>query len=299
MGRAVAACPKTHYVHEPFNSKYPVAATSFRKYPFWRPCESSQDDEDSLRKLDNIFKARPGIPSVARSDWSSPKFTMHRILRTAIPSLAPRLKRNFVLKDPLAVCSTDVLAKRYDMKVVILVRDPVEVVSSVRRYGWSILPSRFIGQESLSPFIDDGIRSKVEKLEPDSCFEDRIAMVAYSWLITHRLLEHVIPKIDCVEVVSHADLTKDPMRVVNSVVERLGMDFSGSRMRFLDEHCKQSAIKGQGSLPHPGDVRRTVGAINSKTEDMDEKIVGIIRAIAGESGDVVARLQRRNAEVQP
>ena len=282
VGRTISAGRGFSYVHEPFNSKWPALGTKFRAFPFWRPDEESKDDMALLCKLQSVFGFIPSIPDIRHADWSRPVFSLKRMARTVFPPCGPIFKPHVVLKDPLAVCATDILIRRFDMKAIVMFRDPVEIAASIHKYGWRLNPERFTGQATMAAWMDDETQREMDTLDPDDR-SSHVLLTAHAWNLVHRLLASKTRSSETVMYVRHSDLIKSPKEVIGRILEWLGIADDPARRKFVEDHCRREEIKGQSETPDILDVRRNL----SKGTRVSEKIlrsdeIAGIRSITGD-----------------
>jgi hypothetical protein len=123
VGKVLAASPSVGYIHEPFNLTHrPGICTA--KFPYWFTYinEENQAPYPYYEPLNNTLAFRfdiaaelPAIQSmrhVGRMLKNYKKFSLFRY-RNAIP---------YLMKDPIALFSTEWLATTFDMHVIVLIR---------------------------------------------------------------------------------------------------------------------------------------------------------------------------------
>lgn len=294
MGRGLSAGRGVHYVEEPFNSRWPSPGTGFRAHSFWRPDPDSDEDLRRLHKLDTLFSPKPAWPEVKLGDWARPSFTLRRLVKTILPSPLRMLKKSVLVKDPLAVCSADILARRYGLKVIVMIREPLDVIASIARYGWRVRPDRFTRQSSLRRFLEGGFCEAFDVLAEQDGDHSRVLASACSWHAVHRILAATIPDIQSVKLVRHSDVIRDPQSTLAEVLDWLEVDIDSGHRRFIDTNCREHAIRGQSTIPAPDDIRRNTGSFTSGGGDaLPEETRSAIRGIVGDLDAVVEELQSR------
>ena len=281
VGRAIASTPGVHYVHEPFNEEWPAVGTSFRVHPFWRPDEDCEKDMGHLGRLDSVFGFRPSVPTFSRGDWSRPRFALKRAVRSMVPPLGPLYKKHLVFKDPLAICAADILAKRYRMRTIVMFRDPLGVVASIRRYGWRINPDHITHQPQLRREVGEDMVDTMEAIAAGDSETREAELIAQTWLISSKLLENRLSPGNDVIYIRHADLIRDPDHVIEKVVDWLALDEGHrARKRFLDRHCRGTSTSALGSIRRPTDLNRMGSSdFGCYSDDLNDREIESVRSI--------------------
>ena len=193
----------------------------------------------------------------------------------------------------MAVCSADLIARRFDAKVILMVREPTEVMASIRRYGWSLNSSSFIDQPSIAKFKTPDEHEQLQRLAEKSPDEAFATMAGLIWRIVHRLLEQTLADTPDVMIVNHRDLIADPNTVLNDVLEFLKLPKTKMHERFLEEHCLKTMAADSTKIPSPTDIRRPLNDATDHNrgvltvKDLDE-----IRSITGSCSERVMALRK-------
>src|SRR5947209_3599913 len=134
VGKMLAASPCVGYIHEPFNLTHrPGICTA--TFPYWFTYITEENEApyfEALKKtLAFHFDIRAELPAlqsfrhVGRMLKNYKNFSLYRF-QHATP----------LVKDPIALFSSEWLAQRFDMNVVVLIRHPAAFTSSIKRLNW-------------------------------------------------------------------------------------------------------------------------------------------------------------------
>ena len=122
------------YITEPFNPKY-QPGWIVERFPYKSLYICDENEREFARPIDAVMRMRyPFLRNAARvrnlrQGW--------RLLRDWRRSATHRIKGvRPLIKDPYALFSAEWLARRYDMRVVVMVRHPAGFVSSIKRLNW-------------------------------------------------------------------------------------------------------------------------------------------------------------------
>ena len=155
IGKMIAASPIIGYINEPFGLLRHSGICGI-PHRYWYPYISRHNEELFFQPVNKMLAYEFNWSSAIRgirkprdirrtvTDWNSLKK-----LRTA--------NTRALIKDPNAIFCAEWLAKAFDMNVVIVVRHPGAVASSLKQLGWlqyisDLLRQTSLVQDHLGPF---------------------------------------------------------------------------------------------------------------------------------------------------
>ena len=184
VGRTLAHGRSAAYVSEPFNPSHPPCACGVRVEHHYTYVSEHNSD---------VFEAHMThlLAKLSRVDMvNALRGTVRERRSIHARRMLARLMANRVLvKDPLAVFSSEWLASTFDMDVVAVIRHPAAVVNSYLELGWTHDFSQFLAQTELmeehlhpfAPLIEQFTRSEQEPID----------QAALLWkLIYHKVLDY-------------------------------------------------------------------------------------------------------------
>ena len=235
VGKMLAATPQVGYIHEPFNLRHrPGICTA--TFPCWFTYITEANEALYYEPLKNTFAFRFSIkaelsamhsPRVVRRMLENYKnFALYR-LRHAAP----------LIKDPLALCSAEWLAKRFDMNVVVLIRHPAAFTSSIRRLNWRHNFAHFLNQpllmrDYLAPFEAD-IRAFAQKEH------EILDQATLLWRIIHHLISHYQAKHQDWLFLRHEDLSAAPVPYFKYLYQHLHLTFSSRVQKVIEAYSSE------------------------------------------------------------
>lgn len=248
-GRVLSASSQLYYLHEPFNLSVGPRVCDV-EFPFWYMYICSDNEADYVQALRRCLSFRY---------VHSHRMPLARSLRTLLSnfreSLGFRLERRTsraLMKDPVAVFSTEWLAERFDMQVIVMVRHPAAVASSHRQFGWRLDYSALLRQDLLFRDHLEPFRGEVEAFLR-SGKEDLLDNAALMW----KLMQSVL--LDCRErhpewkFVRHEDLSVDPPAGFRGLAEHLGISYDKDIQAAVERTTRAS---DQGRPLEVSNVRR-------------------------------------------
>jgi hypothetical protein len=131
-----------------------------------------------------------------------------------------------LLKDPFAVFSAGWFAERLGCQVVLVVRHPAAVVSSLVRLGWpfdlgDLLHQPLLMRDWLEPF-----RADLENAIRDG--ESVVARASLLWSMVYSVVGRLAADRPNLVVVRHEDLSLDPEWGFRQLYQELGLAFNNS-----------------------------------------------------------------------
>ena len=159
------------------------------------------------------------LADLARMRLGSPRDPFRIARRWGDFFLGRAQRRRVLIKDPFAVFSIDWFARRLGCQVVVVVRHPVAVVSSLKRLGFVFEFENLLRQPSL---MDGRLRRFRPAIEASlESGDDVIGQGSLLWRIIYDSLEPAN-----VRIVRHEDLSLDPVAKCAQLYAELGLEFT-------------------------------------------------------------------------
>lgn len=222
MGRMLAAAPNVAYLYEPFNIDNRISNNAI-KYKYWFKFISKQNEAAYLPAFRNVLDYNYPL-STNIQKIQEPRDAA-KIVKNQSLSLYNKLKNNRPLvKDPIALFSSEWLAETFDMDVLVMIRHPAAFCSSLKLQGWNFNFENFLDQPLLmeaylSNFeeeIRDHIKVKREPVEQAilmwNCFYHAVSIFQArhpDWLF-----------------VRHEDISLEPVAGFKDLYEKLKLEFT-------------------------------------------------------------------------
>jgi hypothetical protein len=155
--------------------------------------------------------------------------------------------RRPLVKEPHAVFSAAWFAQRLEADVVVMVREPLAVVSSWKRLGWSfdfpnLLEQRDLMQDWLAPFEAE----MVAALSPERNLVDRVALL---WRVIYSVVAD--ERFPSARLVRHEDISLDPVREYAHLYESLGLAFTDGVAKIVEaSSSSENPPETQIEKPH-------------------------------------------------
>jgi hypothetical protein len=223
LGEIFNSNPKVKYCFQPLFSY---------RFKDFLTADSSYDDLnfffDLLSQTDDEFVCQFG----ARAKGFLPKFEKSDIASSVVYK---EVRYHHLIEH---LCNLD-----QDLKMVLLVRDPIEVINS-----WINAPKEFHPSWDLQEeLFTAGLKNQGKK-------ENFYGLNA--WISITMLFEYLAETYpNQVNLIRYSDLTKDPIRIVKNLFEFCALDYSQSTEIFLQESIEKrvegtySVFKGKHRAP--------------------------------------------------
>lgn len=221
-GRMFALAPEAAYIHEPLNLNHdPGLFTAQTHYWFTYICKENEADflpafqntlklqYDLVHRL-RVKKSLRGIRSALTEHFSFARYRHeHRVP---------------LLKDPIALFSSEWLASTFDMNVVILIRHPAAIAGSLRAKNWQHPFSHFLSQPLL---IRDHLTSFHDEISQYAVHPpDLLDQAALLWKIIYSVVLKFQKDYPNWIFIRHEDLARDPLAQFRNLYDRLGLTFT-------------------------------------------------------------------------
>lgn len=199
LGTVLAAHEEAAYIHEPLNvSDGPEVMRAAVRHSYTYICRANQ--REFLPRFRAVLaagcQAEECYKAHVRHAWT-------------------------LIKDPFAVFSVGWFAAALGCRSVITVRQPVSVVSSLKRLGWRfdhrhLLDQRYLMRDWLAPY-----RAEMEAMiaRPD----DVIGQGCLLWRMVYRTVAQLRERVPETIVVRHEDLSLAPWSGYYGLLHKLGI----------------------------------------------------------------------------
>jgi Sulfotransferase family len=216
------------HVNEPFNRRHPPGLTpGILRVPPPRAYQhvGPHNEAEHLAGFRDMLDLRYGLAAELRANHG-----VYDLVKAAKYQAAFVLGRARGLRplidDPYMVFAAEWLAERLDCRVVMLVRHPAGIVSSLKRIGdgWAdnlpdIASQPELVRRYLSSYATELERAAGQPLDP-------VAHGALLWLLIHSAIAQQVARHPEFIVVRYEDLAGDPLPQFRDLYGRLGLDFN-------------------------------------------------------------------------
>jgi sulfotransferase family protein len=219
-------------VGEPLNILYRQTILR-RRAKHWYTYITQANEDDYLPYYRDAvsFKTHP-IDDIKRARLTSPRDPIRLPTRWMSFLLGRVQDRRLLIKDPFAVFSIEWFVERLDFQVMVIVRHPVAVVSSLKRLGFTFDFNDLLRQPLLMADHLDPFRSEIEAMaaRPD----DVIGQGALLWKIIYSNID-TIRRSGLFQLVRHEDLSRNPVEEFASLFENVGQPFTEAARREIEQ----------------------------------------------------------------
>jgi hypothetical protein len=225
VGRILAASGKVGYVNEPFNLA--VSPGSFRvPAEHWYTYVTAENEGDVLPALTPALTLQ--YPLARELGRCRNRTDLLHTLRSW-RAWARRRGQRPLIKEPHAVFSAEWFARRLDSQIVVMIRDPLAVVSSWKRLGWTVdfgdlLDQPLLMRDWLEPFEREMSLAR-------SASWSLVEQVALLW----RLIYSVVAdeRYPHVYLLRHEDLSRDPVGEYAKLYDALDLTFDDAVLKAV------------------------------------------------------------------
>jgi sulfotransferase family protein len=281
------------HVNEPFNRRHPPGLTPGILHvppPLAYQHVGAHNEAEHLDGFRNMVELRYDLVAELRTNHSVYDLAKAAKYLTAFTYGRARGMRTLI-DDPYMVFAAEWLADRLDCRVVMLVRHPAGIVSSLKRIGagWADnLPDiaaqpELIGRY-LRAYIDDIVRAAHEPLDP-------IEHGALLWLLIHSAIAQQLDRHPEFVLVRYEDLATDPENGFRELYERLDLPWTGR----AEKTVREGSMAGPAARNNPWG---RVGLGRTAYQPMDSKANAWAwrRRLAADEANAVIEATRPVAE---
>ncbi|MGH3601951.1 MAG: sulfotransferase [Pseudonocardiaceae bacterium] len=210
VGKMLELSNAVVYVNEPLNPQHPPGHSpgvldARVTHRFQYIC--ADNEQDWLPAFRRTAALRYGLRAELRRNRSA--YDLARMVKYLTAFRTGRAAgRRALFDDPFAVLSAAWFTERLDAAGVVLIRDPVALVGSWRRLGWTVyfhelLEQPLLMRDLLGPY-DERMRALVGS-------EDDVAKIALLWCAVYDALGRLCAENPALHLVQYESLATDPV----------------------------------------------------------------------------------------
>lgn len=265
IGNMLSQEPGMAYIHEPFN---PIR--SFRtdvkpgvctaEFKYWFTYINKHNEDKYLHDIDRTLNYQYGLISGLKAVHSFEDYK--DLLQIYIRSFTLRKKNTRpLIKDPIAIFSTEWLAMRYDMNVIILIRHPAAFANSLLQHNFFHPFSHFILQpelmeEKLAPFQDE-IISHAQSIK------DILNQAILLWRIIYYTVYQYQTKFPEWIFIRYEDITASPVTEIKQICENTNIRYTKKLEQRIIQQFKPNAYGWKRTLS-----KKQIETIKAETSDI-------------------------------
>jgi len=242
--------PRVGYINEPFNPTHQPGICSC-VFPRWYQYVHDGNARDYVPGLAATvrfrydlaaqLRRRPGrtsMEALLRDSWN---FTLAR-MRHARP----------LLKDPIAVFSSDWLARTFGAVVVVLVRHPAAFAASVKRLSWTFPFQDLLAQDALMRDHLAGFKDELHDRAAGP--RDPVDDATLMWRLVHSVLFRFGHEHPEWLFIRQEDLARQPAEGFSQLFDRLDLPHDDRIERTIGWYSSGRLEEEAGAAE--GDIRR-------------------------------------------
>ena len=234
VGRMIAEAPGMVYIHEPFSvSDPPGRGICNSEFKYWFTYITRENEADFYQPLKNMLELRYDLAGALKSITSVKNFKQLKAEHGEFRKYG-RQGSTPLLKDPFAFFSSEWMAERFDMIVIVVIRHPAAFVSSIKKLSWSHPFSHFLEQPLLLQHLLYPFESEIrEYAAREHDFVDQAILL---WRLFHyTVLNYQRDHKDWI-FVRHEDLSRDPVHGFKNLFSRLNLEFSADVQQVIETY---------------------------------------------------------------
>jgi hypothetical protein len=240
VGKMLAADALTAYISEPLNMLH-RPGVFHAKVPHWYQYVCEENEDKYLLAFQELLDFDYHLWDEIRSLRSRRDFLrMGRDFAIFYNGLMRG--QRVLIKDPFAVFSVLWFVKKLDCKIIITVRHPAAVTSSLKRLNWpfefqDLLDQPLLMRDQLEPY-----RDQMQAIKAG----DVIGQSALLWNLIYRSVHSAHQQNPKFIIVRHEDLSRDPVSGYRNLYALLGLDFTPRVQKII---LNSSSSENPAELP--------------------------------------------------
>jgi hypothetical protein len=237
----LALAPRMGYIHEPFNpQRWPGWLR--KPPPHWYLFISKENEAEYEGMVRDVLSFRYPILNITAA------MDLRHVAQMAAEwplSISYRLRQaRPLVKDPIALLSSEWLAERFGMQVVVMIRHPAAFAGSLKRLKWRFDFENWRDQPLL---VRDLIGPYEEAISRYAAREhDIVDQAILMWNVLHHTIKAFRERHPEWIFVRHEDLSEEPLRGFRDLFDRLDLVWDRTAE---DAVIRFSTDRARGEVP--------------------------------------------------
>ncbi|MDQ4143721.1 MAG: sulfotransferase [Actinomycetota bacterium] len=239
VGRMLDLSGDTGYIHEPF---LPTRSPGWipRPLPHWFMYITEDNEDEYLGAVEGLVRFRYPLGKSLKGVRDLRHLGLQAVEMTNSIRYRRRRKRALI-KDPLALFSSEWLARRFGMEVVVMIRSPLAFVSSIKRLNWGFDYERhWLAQELL---MRDLLGHRAEEFRDYEGEIDLVGEGIVMWNAIYDVVARFRERHPEWHYVIYEELAKDPVPGFRSLYSALDLPWNEAVREGIAAHSRSDNPK--------------------------------------------------------
>jgi hypothetical protein len=221
VGRMLDRSPEVGYINEPFNPTHQPGIFAC-VFPRWYQYLRVDEPNACASALSAMLSFRYAPRAQLRGGLN--RFTLEALVRDGWNFTVSRARRvRPLVKDPIAVFSSDWFSRTYRADIVFMVRHPAPFAASVKRLGWTFPFEDLLAQDAL---MQDHLGGFEAELGAAMRAPDPVDHASLMWRLVYTVARSFERAHPSWAFLRHEDLARDPSEGFAALFRRLGLTFT-------------------------------------------------------------------------
>jgi hypothetical protein len=228
IGKVIASSPQMLYIHEPFNIGIQRKNSPLK---YWNECITEGTPMRKQKKVLDYIKYFYALPKLFLREEFSKVHSINQF-RDFIWICRQRINNRTVLKDPIAIFSTEWIYGKTDCDVVISIRHPAAFVASLLVKEWGFDFNNFLEQDELIETYLKSYRSEIEQYAKER--QDIVLQGILLWNCIYDTVYQYQQKYgDKWLFIKHEDISLRPVESFEKIFKGLNLEFVGEVHAYI------------------------------------------------------------------
>lgn len=224
IGKIIASAPGIKYIHEPFNveiTRYQYKSPLKYWFQHVSPGHDKKYEVEVKQYLQTFYKLR--LSSFLKD--LSQVHSVKKVASLLIDAKDKITKPRPLFKDPIALLSSEWIAKTMNADIIISVRHPAAFTASLKMKNWDFNFNNFVQQHQLTDTYLQPLKETIHEYALSK--QDVISQGILLWNILYGVTKQYDLKYkDKWQIIRNEDLSLNPFEQFKSMFQKLDIKFN-------------------------------------------------------------------------
>lgn len=245
VGLILASAKGMGYIHEPF--KPGVSGAQFES---WYKYLCEENGDEYIQYIRETLRFRYVLRTELRLIRQTKSLRDVRRLARHCSRLFPTRKGQLraVMKDPIALMSSEWLERHFGMQIVVIIRHPAAFAYSLKQRGWRFNFREFLEQELLMRDMLEPFRERMELALRSKA--DLMTEAGLAWNILYHVVSYYQKNHPNWIFIRHEDFAVNPNAEFRKLFTKLGIPLDIEAEKVIDSFTKSSSKQRPAAATH-------------------------------------------------
>jgi len=236
VGKMIASSSDVFYLHEPFNINQKKEGIYHKSFKNWFTYINHENEKQYYKPLLKTISLHYDLFSLLKSEGISKENFRIAVSKWLYYRNLRKHDKRILIKDPIAIFSSEWLAERFDSQVIVLIRHPAAFAGSLKQKKWNHPFKHFLNQPNLMAEHLSIFKGEIEEFAKNP--HDIIDQACLLWRIIYFMVYKFQIRHNNWLFLRHEDISRNPIKHYQEIYNYLNLDFTSEVCNIIKSYSQ-------------------------------------------------------------